>query len=266
MNDRSSCTIELTLNRHAIATPVHQAATVCREIVDFCFSSISSSDLSKRPPAVRTFMRFDPKGPDLDEGSRRSLYENWILAKAFQDLMRGVRASLEEAHFFIELISQPHKMRSNSTLDDLFAPLREKAGKKRFPDLLERVNAKLTQPLAFSGAFQSMQNARNCLEHRNGIVGKVDTKDGQAMYLAFPRVKLFYYRHGDEIEVRDNEPVHAQDGKVEVEILMRLEVRERTIGLGERIVLTAADFDEIAFGCFFFGSQLRDRLPQPTNV
>jgi hypothetical protein len=53
---------------------------------------------------------------------------------------------------------------------------------------------------------------------------------------------------------------------VRLRFLMRLEVRERTIGLGERIVLTARDFDEIAFGCFFYGSQLALRLPQPTHV
>jgi hypothetical protein len=91
-------------------------------------------------------------------------------------------------------------------------------------------------------------------------------RDGQTMKLTFPRVKLFYLRNGEEVEVVEGEPVDAHDGKCEVEILMRLEVRERTIGLGERIVLTARDFDEIAFGCFFFGSQLALRLPQLTHV
>lgn len=219
-----------------------------------------------RPPASGDFFRFDPKGPDLDAESRRGLYESWLLAKAFQDLMRGVRASLEEAYFVIELLSQPLRVSSTSTLADFFAHCKEKAGKKRFPDLLQRVNSRLTEPLAFSDAFQSLQDARNCLEHRNGIVGKVDAPDGRSMRLAFPRVKLFYLRNGNEIEVVEGERVDAQDGKSEHEILMRLETRERTIALGERIVLSSRDFNEIAFGCFFFGSQLAQRLPNPTNV
>jgi len=266
MNEKASHRIELTVNRDAVAAPVHHAAIACREIIDFCFNSISSADLSQRPKAASSFFRFDPKGPDLNADGRRALYESWILAKAFQDLMRGVRASLEEAYFVIQLISQPIQIRSATTLADLFSPFRERAGKKKFPDLLKRVNASLTEPLAFSDAFQSLQDARNCLEHRNGIVGKIDAGDGQAMKLTFPRVKLFYFRNGEEIEVVESEPVDAGDGKSEVEILMRLEVRERTIGLGERIILTARDFDEIAFGCFFFGSQLALRLPQPTHV
>jgi hypothetical protein len=180
--------------------------------------------------------------------------------------MRGVRASLEQAFVFIKLVSESHQINSGSTLDDFFAPIKEKAGKKRFPDLLERVNAKLKNPLDFADAFKSMQDARNCLEHRNGIVGRIDVDGRDAMYLTFPRVKLFYHRQGEEIEVREDEPVDAKDGQKEVEILMRSDVRERTFKLGERIVLKAGDFDEIAFACYFFGSQLAARLPQPINV
>jgi hypothetical protein len=187
MNKKANSRIELTINRDAVAAPVHHAAVVCREIVDFCFNSISSADLSKRPPAAAGFFRFDLKGPDLDADSRGSLYESWILAKAFQDLKRGVRASLEEAYFVIELTSRPIRVSSTSTLADLFVPFRERAGKKKFPDLLKRVNAGLTQPVDFADAFQSMQDARNCLEHRNGVVSRIDTTDGQA---DTPRFKL----------------------------------------------------------------------------
>jgi hypothetical protein len=266
MNEKANGRIELTINRDAVAAPVNHAAVVCREIVDFCFNSISSADLSKRPPAAGGFFRFDPKGPDLNAHDRRNLYENWILAKAFQDLMRGVRGSLEEAYFITQLISQPIRVSPTSTLDELFAPFRERVGKKRFPDLLKRVNASLTEPVDFSDAFESMQAARNCLEHRNGVVSRIDTIDGQTMKLTFPRAKLFYFRNGEEVEVVEGEPVDAHDGKSEVEILMRLEVRERTIGLGQRIVLTARDFDELALGCFLFGSQLAARLPQAVHV
>jgi hypothetical protein len=47
---------------------------------------------------------------------------------------------------------------------------------------------------------------------------------------------------------------------------MRLEIRKKEINLGDRIVLSAGDFDKIALGCFSFGSQLADHLPQPVNV
>jgi hypothetical protein len=44
---------------------------------------------------------------------------------------------------------------------------------------------------------------------------------------------------------------------------MRLDVRLLRYKLGQRLALTVADFDEIAFACFHFGSQLATRLPKP---
>jgi hypothetical protein len=82
------------------------------------------------------------------------------------------------------------------------------------------------------------------------------------MELSFPRMKFFYYRQGGEIEAEIGQTVDAGDGEPEVSILMRLDVRRRQFQLGERLILTIADFDEIAFACYNFGSQLAMGLPK----
>jgi hypothetical protein len=257
-------TVQMTLDANAVAAPVHAAAVTCREIVDFNFDAMAKTDLCKRPPAIEgTFFRFDVRGPDLTAAQRRALYESWILAKAFQDLMRGARASLDQAFLFIELISRPlHRVESGSTVDDLTAPFLEKAAKRNFPDLLADVNSRLQKPLEFAAAYRSLKNARNCLEHRGGIVGKSDVGAGEGMELSFPRIKVFYRRRGEEVEVGEGATVDAGDGEPEVQILMRLDVRLRHYQLGERLALTVADFDEIAFACYYFGSQLAMGLPK----
>jgi hypothetical protein len=90
--------IDIQLNPDGVAAPTHVAAITCREIIDFYFDALARADLSKKPSAPEGhFFRFDLKGPDLSAAERRAIHENWILAKAFQELMRGVRASLEEA-------------------------------------------------------------------------------------------------------------------------------------------------------------------------
>jgi hypothetical protein len=48
-----------------------------------------------------------------------------------------------------------------------------------------------------------------------------------------------------------------------VDVLMKIETRERSLGLGERISFTSAEFSEIAFACYFLGQQLSSRLPKP---
>jgi hypothetical protein len=247
------------LHPDGVAAPAQIAALTCREIVDFYFAALATADLSKKPPAPEgTFFRFAFSGPELSTTDRRSLHENWILAKVFQELMRGVRASLEEAFFFTELIAAGTiTARSSSTLDEILAPFRKKAADLKFPPLLAEVNKRLERPLEFTDAYQSMQAARNCLEHRAGIVSKSDADPGGIMELRFPRLKFFVVREGNEIDVHEGMAVEAG-----TEILTRLEVRIRKFNVGERLTITAADFDEIAFACFHFASQLAQLLPK----
>ena len=257
-------TIQLTLDANAVAAPVHAAAVTCREVVDFYFDAIAKADLSKKPPGIEgNFFRFDVAGPDLDADSRRAMHESWILAKAFQDLMRGVRASLEQAHLFIEILGGPHSVKSDSTMDEFTRPFLERAARRKFPALLGYVNSKLRRPLEFAAAYQSLQNARNCLEHRGGVVGKPDVGSDGEMELSFPRMKAFYERHGQEIEIEPGVRIDAGNDEPFVTVSMRLDVRLRRYGLGQRLTLTIADFNEIAFACYHFGSQLATNLPLP---
>ena len=96
--------VQLTLNANAVAAPVHAAAVTCREIVDFSFDAMSKIDLSKKPPGIKgAFFRFDIRGPDMSAAERKALYESWILAKAFQDLMRGARHRSSKRFFLSNL-------------------------------------------------------------------------------------------------------------------------------------------------------------------
>lgn len=259
MNTETNPKIELQLNPDGVAAPAQAAALICREVVDLYFAALATADLSKPPlpPPQKNFRRFDFRGPNLSAEARRPLHENWILAKVFQDLMRGVRASLEEAFLFIELLAVGTiTARSSGTMDDVLAPFRRKASDLRFPPLLVHVNSRLDQPLEFIDAYRSMQAARNCLEHRGGIVAKFDAPDG-VLELRFPGLKFFVVRDGAEIEMYEGFAVEAGEA-----LMMRLVVRTRQFAVGERLILSAADFDEIAFACSHFGTELAQRLPK----
>jgi hypothetical protein len=102
-----------------------------------------------------------------------------------------------------------------------------------------------------------MQAARNCLEHRGGVVSKSDAGPNGIMELRFPAIKVFIVREGAEVELYEGIAVEAG-----TEILMRSIVRIREFKAGERLKITAADFDDISFGCFQFATELAQRLPK----
>jgi hypothetical protein len=256
-------TINLTLNPDGVAARAHSAALICREVIDLYFEALSKADLSQPPPAPQdAFFRFDIKGPNLSPEDRRNVHERWVLAKAFQDLMRGVRGSLEEAYFFVELVSMGKlKVRSNSTLDEVLSPFRTKAQKMNFPDLMAAVNRRLERPIAFAEAYGSMQSARNCLEHRDGIVGERDIDANGVLKIRVPRTKVFVDQDGAEIEVYKNFFVEK-----DTLIQMRMETRDLVFHLGEPLKLSAADFDDIAFACANFGTMLAQQLPKAAST
>jgi len=253
--------LQLTIHPDAIAAPAHRAAAMCREVVDLYFDALAKADLSQAPQLEHgPFFRTRISGPEMSAEERRNRHEHWVLAKAFQDLLRGVRGSLEEAYFCIQLLTAKDlRFESAATLDEALAPFRKKARELNFPDLMERINRSIGQPVAFADAYSSMQMARNCLEHRDGTVTHRDVGEDNKLRLRFPRLKAFVEQHGKEIEIHRN--YYVEEKTV---INFKIELRELEFGLGERLKITPADFEEIAYACIQFGSQLAEQVSKMT--
>jgi len=168
--------LELELNPAHLASIIDNAIVISSEIVNFHFSALASADLTQ--PAKAADARYRFQTPAISAADRRAMQECWILAKAFQELLRAVRHSLEEAYVFVALLTGKHKIKSSATLSECQKPFKSKAAGLRFPDLLDAVNDKLDPKIDFSAAYVSLQAARNCLEHRDGERGRADIHDG----------------------------------------------------------------------------------------
>ena len=100
-----------------------------------------------------------------------------------------------------------------------------------------------------------MQIARNCLEHREGIVGKRDVDETGVFSMSFPRVKCFVVQDGKEVEIYKN-----FETTEEMLLQFRVETRQLVFKLGEHFKIAVADFDDIAFGCAQFGTLLAQQV------
>ena len=58
-------------------------------MVNFHFGALANADLSQ--PAHVEDSSYQFKSPDIGAYERRAMHERWILAKAFQELLRAVR-------------------------------------------------------------------------------------------------------------------------------------------------------------------------------
>lgn len=206
-------------------------------------------------------MTYKFTGPEITAPERYALYENWLLSKGFHELARGVHETLEEGLLFIEILKYRPTQTTWAEFQAHIAQIRSRAGRLPFPALLAEVNAGLTSPMAFDDDFKSLQKVRNCLEHRAGIVGAIDVDERQHLVLMLPRLKMFYLKDGNEVELEVGAIIDRYEHPEMVEILIKRETRTRSYALGEKVRFDASEFHEIAFACHLFASDLAAKLP-----
>ena len=213
-------------------------------------------------------MGYKFSGIEWDDKERRHIIENWILSKGFQDLARGVRETLEEASFYLDMIEVPSGITTLDEINEKIANFRRRAGNLKFPALLKRVNKRLTAPLEFESEFLSLQRVRNCLEHRGGRVGQQDIEPcNDKMILTFPRLRAFYLRGKEEIEIELGEVIDTHDIDKDVttqngvSIYMNRVNRIIEYCLSDEIKISAQQFVEIAMACHMFAADVASKLP-----
>ena len=254
--------VEITLNPQGVAEPAQKAALTVSHVVVAALNAFAEGELDE-PEYVGPGISYRFSGPPQTSDERRIAYQNWLLSKGFQDLTRGIRETLEEAHLYITVCGWTPRRTTPEQFDLDVAEVRDTANKRNFVQLLALVNAKLTEALAFEREFLSLQKVRNCLEHRAGIVGPKDAENG-SLLLTFPRIAVFISDGEQERELPRDAPFHDQPIAAGRVISFRRATYERRYRLGERVIFTPTDFQEIALACHLFAADLAAKLPQPS--
>lgn len=251
----------LRINPNGVAAPAQQVAMAAAHVVSTCLDALAGLELTE-PRHVSETMGYRFSGPEMTSENRRAAYQNWLLAMGFQDLLRGVRQSLEEAILYLSIAREPPRETTWAQVEREIEEIRKRASGLNFPTLLSEVHSGLTEPMALDAEFLTMQRARNCMEHRGGIVGAKDADEDEAtLTLSLPRLKLYYLREGQEIELVPGHVIDTGPEKVPARVKMRRVNRVKSYAMGERITLTSAEFHESAMACFLFAGDLASKLP-----
>jgi len=217
----------------------------------------TSSSASEREHLAGAKFVFDfaPPSPD-PEGTARM----WIARSAIHDLVKALQLPLEEAFLiaqFIDRVAHPEKGMSEEWLaavQSKSTPAAKSFHGDGFDKKLPALKKKLG--VAPSGAFEerwaeveSIIRARNCLEHRDGIVGDKDIKAPSDALVVHWRAPRLLDLQGNEIP-----PNTSVDG-FEWRPAM---LREYTFKRGERVEFSIKDFTEMCIVVNRFGEQLRE--------
>lgn len=250
MSEPPRIPMKMTFDFSAASAPVRKTVQETLEVLGLAIPAIEGADLREAKPLDRGSVTWTFSGSRTPD-ERRTAHLNWLLAKAFQDLARGVREALEEGYYLGTLAVNARDKTLPRRWGEIKAFLqstKKKAREQKFPALMNSLSKLLGAAVSFEAEFLSLQKVRNCLEHGGG-------RTSTALQLRFPRLRMWIEEEGVEVEVRPGLRVE-KGGKVWTGY--RTETRE--FGPGELVAISAADFCDIAGGCIGFGIDLERRL------
>jgi hypothetical protein len=189
------------------------------------------------------------------------VHAHWFLTHGIQDLTRGVFETLKNVHVVAQSLKMQGQLMSDEQVSDHMAKARLEAATLQFPALLNAVRQALPQSLDMLAHLQTMQNVRNCLEHRSGIVGETDVKNGP-LSLRWHHMKVRARVNGEMIETPPGWV--APEGGAEV--WFENATSEKAWTLGQRVRLSSFEFADLAMSCVHVANILAETLTVMTSA
>ncbi len=170
-------------------------------------------------------------------------FEKWIISN-------GVRELIETFALFLDKIHQSclwfatSKAAMNSEDANRYGPAFERKGVE---EKLKKLRVHFDIQTDKEKYFSSINQARNCITHRQGIVGPEDLKGNHSLKLTWWKLDVIAQTaEGKEVSLMSipEEGLYFENaGSISVKVSERL----REFKLGEIIELTPADINEICF-------------------
>lgn len=137
------------------------------------------------------------KSENLSTEDLRRLSINWLNQKAFEEFVAAILICLEEANKFLHFIkaAEDSKVKPIASVEEaekLKKSIATKAKKAHLPVHIEQIEKLLKYQLELKEEISSINNARNCLVHRNGIVHEVDFNDKSTPCLRLKWVEFYH--------------------------------------------------------------------------
>jgi hypothetical protein len=255
--------LNMTLDPNAVMTPIQRSARECTENIMFGLKSIEAiTSLPEELVEEDVFFQVR-QGYPTDFDTQKRNYKEWLLKKGFNDLMEGIKYSVAEASYYISICNlapEGHVKTSIKEIREFLRKKRRESLKMHLPESLREVNKYLSGPLVFENDILSLNQIRNCLVHRSGVVTDIDIKEhgDDSLIAQWRRVKLFYKVDEEEIELTKGHEVKVENAQV----LYKLEKREKRFPVGSNVIFDYLDFNELIMTCYHFGYDLVNKLPK----
>lgn len=258
-NENLQAIIQLE-SREDFLISMRQVLAECSNSVHIGLSAIES--LEEKPNEFITsedeFYSFGPYGPDMNLEKSKEATKNWILNKGFEDLIRAATNPLISLGSFLDLHKKlqdrDNRISFNELRQILFDPkIHHQSSKISFSQLYRKIEPYLKERPQLYPHIYSMQEIRNLLVHRNGMVTKLDVREHEPKKLLWIRPKGVYRdeKSGEIVELKKNTLTNGP-GAFGVQFVET----SREFSANEHINISFKEFHEMIYTVEFFGQQV----------
>lgn len=197
--------------------------------------------------------------PSFDKDQLKIESQTWLFKKAFEELIVGLTESLVAAHkifMAFDLANQSKAGKFSETeLNEKLDKIHNRPSKLNFPTLLYELRNLAGIDLLFSDELISINQIRNCLVHRNGIVSIQDINDISQNGLTLLYVDLITYaeKNGELIQMTWD---HKKEPFVTSKIGFQAKPKKVFFRIDERVVLDQNIFNGVSFTSIEFVTNL----------
>jgi hypothetical protein len=181
-------------------------------------------------------------------------HQTWAIANGLRDAVEGVSSFIESAHKVLSIWELASTNGGHVTYGEYQAAMEGSAFHRLgLPDKLTHLKSE--HGIAIDATLErqvlSVNNARNCLVHRQGVVSLRDLNAPDAMVVEWRKLHIFLQDEDGEHELVLGKVIEKAST---VCILVRDE--QKAFALGERVSFAIQEFADTTWGLHAFGTEI----------
>ena len=224
------------------------------DIITFVYAGLESADEELYQEHL-SFMSFHPatnRKLTFEDAGKRS--RQWLLTSFLTDCVNATGNFLDECRKICavyrlggqgKIVGQEFK--------DVFERDWSRFHRLGFPDKFQSLKNEFGAETQFEEHFLSLNQARNCLVHRRGVVSSRDTNEKDKLVVKWRIMQLVASPPDGNEEIPIHEPTTVEGGW---SIGVKFQDRFRAFEIGQRITLQAVELYQSIFTLYSFASEL----------
>jgi hypothetical protein len=194
----------------------------------------------------------------------KEFFHEWCLKNSFRDAVEHLSSFLEECYIVCAFFAaRENGIIKGEAYNEIVLKNSSDFHRMNFPVKIEFLKSEFSVSSSLEEHVLSLNKVRNCLVHREGIVGKQDLNAPDALIAKFRELQILALSPDKKIEKVLKGPTVIDEGG---HVAIRTQNTEKEFKLNEKIDLQPQEFANTVFTLFSFGVEIQKSISKHAGM